>query len=358
MKAVVFISGIAMGLIATTGFAAACSFCGDPDLVASGPSVGPGVIPAEEAENAGLYTVTREFTGNIVTVSGQETQYTSTSVEVTQPTTKARDVAYAGTGEASFADGTSSNARPLLSDGRAAAGVWVDSYRQDASGNWVWFDRSFLVNDAEVAKEEAKVAAQVVARVEPVAATAIQIPASEPFQPALSVISMDLPEVLPDLRALADEPTGGTSVFGGSGAEGPVDRWIPREPADPATPGGPSMPRPGSGVVRAGVALGPQADVLTEIEVLRGRAVRLWIRATVDGVPARVISWRLDSGDVTALGPIAGSGDDPFIAQWIAVGQADDVFVARFDATVEVSGSTVIAPATILVAVRSPAIVE
>jgi hypothetical protein len=99
--------------------------------------------------------------------------------------------------------------------------------------------------------------------------------------------------------------------------------------------------------------------VLSRIEILRGRRVALWIRATVDGSPARVLAWRLVSGEVTALGPLSGAGDDPFVALWPAVGRPSDGFVIRFDAVVDVGGGSArSAPASINVIVRSPALVE
>jgi hypothetical protein len=124
-------------------------------------------------------------------------------------------------------------------------------------------------------------------------------------------------------------------------------------PSAPAS--GPAAPR----LVVAGIALGPQADVLDRVEVLRGRRIALWIRASVDGAPARVVAWRLLSGEVTALGPISGTGDDPLVATWPRVAAGAAPFPIRVRATVELAAEGPReADATIEVVVRSPALVD
>jgi len=111
--------------------------------------------------------------------------------------------------------------------------------------------------------------------------------------------------------------------------------------------------------VAAGLALAPQADALGRIEVLRGRRIALWVRATVDGEPARVIRWEFRGGEVTVLGAIAGSGEEPLVGAWREMGRQGASFVLTVRATVEVAGE---GPrevdATIEVVVRSPAVIE
>jgi hypothetical protein len=126
-------------------------------------------------------------------------------------------------------------------------------------------------------------------------------------------------------------------------------------PVTTTAPDGPPPVR--SRDVRVAIALAPQGDLLGRIEVLRGRRVSLWMRATVDGSPARVAAWTLVSGDLTALGPISGSGEEPLVATWRTLSAAP--FTVRVSVTVEVPGDGGRElEAAIDVIVRSPALVE
>lgn len=99
--------------------------------------------------------------------------------------------------------------------------------------------------------------------------------------------------------------------------------------------------------------------MLARIEVLRGRRVDLWARALVDGAPGRVASWSYSSGELTALGPIAGSGDQPLGAMWDRITPPGTTFAVRMSVTVDLPGEgNRIVTAHIEVVVRSPAIVE
>ena len=366
MRIVAIASGIVLGLIAATGLASACSYCGDPDLLAGGPSAGPTPILTPEDEHEGFYLINKGFTGNTVTTTGDTTTYGFTTVDVAQPVTIGRDVAVVGTGQTSFADGTSSNLRPTLSDGRPVAGTYVDSFKIDANGNKVWFDRTFLPDDSQTQTGNASAPPTDGSSAPPAA------PAPDPAQAPVPEVGPSQAPTPPAPDTTSPSPYDGTPPepvpaelipSAGGGAELEPDAPVEREtrPSETGgdTPGRPSTPDPRGREIRAGISLGPQADVLSRIEILRGRAVRLWIRATVNGSPARVLAWRLVSGDVIALGPVAGSGDEPFVAQWLDVGHPGDVFALRFDALVDTGGGAAArVPATIDVTVRSPAIVE
>jgi hypothetical protein len=234
----------------------------------------------------------------------------------------------------------------------------VDSFTLDADGNRVFLTRTFLPDDSELRKDAAKAATITPPEVTPAVVPPAQIPAAEVTPPE---VTPPAPKSGLDAPSTPVGPAPSAPDLAGTGLDVPLERdREPRDRADdpPATPVPPPSP-PAAHDVRAGVALGPQADVLSRVEILRGRRVRLWIRAFVDGAPSRVISWRLAAGDVTALGPVAGSGDEPFSAQWLTVGRPGDVFVLRFDAVVAVSGGDPrSAPAVVAVTVRSPALVE
>jgi len=336
--------------------AAACSYCGDPDLVPGGPPGGAGPFLSQEDIDQGFYVVTKAYTGDSVTVTGNLTRYSFQTNDVTTPTSVARDVSVVQSGQRSPFDGTSANPRPTLKDGRPVGGTYVDSFQIDASGNKVFIQRTFLADDSELAKDAARITTPPVAPAEVTVPKPVAAPVPDaPRPPAPSSPDTGTPTDLPD----TDGPEPGVV-----GTEPPAPREPERRPTEldedvPSSPRAPAPPAPGTADVRAGVALAPQADVLPRIEILRGRRVSLWIRATVDGSPSRVRSWRLISGEVAALGAIAGSGDDPFVAQWLEVGRAADPFVIRFEAVVETRGGTVrSAHASISVTVRSPAVIE
>lgn len=126
-------------------------------------------------------------------------------------------------------------------------------------------------------------------------------------------------------------------------------------PSALALPSAPPTPR----LVRAGIALAPQADPLDRVEVLRGRRIPLWIRATIDDVPARVTGWALLSGELISLGPVAATGDEPLVATWRSVTRPGTSFRVRVLASIDVpvEGRREV-ETSIEVVVRSPAIVQ
>jgi hypothetical protein len=169
---------------------------------------------------------------------------------------------------------------------------------------------------------------------------------SAPAAPAVTVTPSPAPTPIP--VAIATPPPALAAPSLGD---------APAQPTEPPPP--PAAPPPATRVVSAGIALAPQADPVSRAEVLRGRRVPLWVRAWVDAVPARVTSWRLLSGELTALGPVSGTGDEPLVARWLEVGPPGTTFPLRMRAGVDVPGEGVRElDVSIDVVVRSPAIVE
>jgi hypothetical protein len=229
--------------------------------------------------------------------------------------TTARLVATVATGEASSFDGLVFNGRMTRADGQAVSGSVYANYVWDGY-DWIFDRYVFFQDDSEIGPIAAPVALPPAPGAEgPPPAPVIEPPAF--VAPLVEGAGPDAPSV----------PT--------SDAVDPVRQ---RD-------------------VRAGIALAPQGDPLGRIEVLRGRRIALWVRATVDGSPARVIAWTLASGDLAALGPVRGSGEEPLVAMWPSV--ATTAFPIRIVATVEVpiEGSREIETG-IEVIVRSPALAE
>ncbi len=288
----------------------------------------PWTVAAEE----GRYRVNEVYVGSEISTSGLRTTYSTTTASA-DPGTAAQLIADVGAGVASGHDAELSNERAIRSDGRYVAGQVYE--------NFVWSGRDwehdkyvFFQNDSELASLPA-IPEPPAAVVEPPRAPALETtPVAVSDQPQ----TRDGPPA-PVVREPREDPL--------SPPSGPI--------APPTAPSASAPPR----VARAAIALAPQADSLGQIEVLRGRAVRLWMRAFVDGAPAAVTGWQLRSGEVTAIGPVGAAGDDPFVGTWERVTSASAPFVLTFDVAVSVPAEgTRIVPATIAVVVRSPAIVE
>jgi hypothetical protein len=111
-------------------------------------------------------------------------------------------------------------------------------------------------------------------------------------------------------------------------------------------------------VIRPAVAGAALADPVGAVEVLRGRAIRLWVRATVDGVPADVVSWRVTGGEHVALSPPVGGPDDAFVARWDEVTPGGESWSLGLEITVLAAGGLRTAMGEITVLVRSPALVR
>lgn len=286
------------------------------------PRPTPAPKPAALAASMGLHSVTQVWAGDVVRRTGPVTTYTSNTVQQNAGT-YAKQVATVSTGQKSAYDSSLSNPRTTLSDGRAVSG--------DIYANYVWTGSTLRLDRYVFFQDDAEVA-RLAARPVP---TPVRTPAPTP-RPAAAA-----PPPVPIAAPMT--PT-------------PVVVVATPQPA-PATPRPTPAPRPR--VVTAYIALAAQGDALARIEVLRGRRVDLWPRALVDGGPGRVSSWTLAAGDLTALGPVAGTGDQPLTARWDEVLVGPQPAVLRFSLLVDVPGEGQRrADASIEVIVRSPAVVE
>ena len=109
--------------------------------------------------------------------------------------------------------------------------------------------------------------------------------------------------------------------------------------------------------VRPAISLGPVGAPLATLEVLRGRAVSLWLRAFVDDREVPVRSWAVIAGDSGEALATAGSGAAPFQTSWRRLappGAAYEV-VFRIEVDTPDTGHRMV-DAAIAVIVRSPAL--
>jgi hypothetical protein len=294
-------------LLARTGSAAAWDPFGDqtPDPgPVTPPDPAPYVIPD------GVYLVTDVYTGDVVTTSGDTTTYSTTTTRET-PGTYARVIDVVGTGGDSAYDGASFNGRARLDDGRRVGGTYYEDFVLTAGG-LVSVNVVFFQDDSETRTSEV---------------------GSAPVQTRTATSATQ------SGSSVTAPPNDGASRAPASAR--PVD-----EPASPPTPR-----------VAAAVALAPLGPSLDAIEVLRGRSVRLFLRATSDGVAAPVRTWRLVGGSADVLSRREGGGADPCDALWLTLPAPGTVWTLRFEVTSDlVLGQTL--AATLRVAVRSPALDE
>lgn len=289
--------------------------------------------PDPEAERIalGLHQVSEAWTGHVVTSDGPVTSFSSSSVAM-DTGTSARLAASVGTGESSGYDGLLFGGRMSLSDGRLVKG--------DVYANYVWNGHEWVLDRYVFFQDDLEIARAAQVTVEPIPVS-VAPPAAPP--PAAAPPSSAIPAATPAASAPA--------------FVAPVIGDVPPPPAAVPPSGGPSQPV--SRAIRAGIALAPQAEPLGRVEVLRGRSVPLWVRATIDGTPARVLSWRLASGEVVTLGPVSGNGDEPLVATWHAITAPGATFAVGLRASVEVPGDVPQeVDAVIDVVVRSPALVD
>jgi hypothetical protein len=289
----------------------------------------------EVAAEIGVHRVTDTYAGDTVATSGLTTTWGTTTTHQLVDTA-ARLIATVGTGEASGLESVLWNGRARRSDGSLVRGTVYENFVWNGE-EWVHDKFVFFQDDSETAALP----------LEPVLATPIPVlPSPRAVPPPVSA-----PAASPWLPGASAAP----ALPIAAEPEGPA--WS--APVVPP-PNAPAVAAPAPRrAVSAGIALGPQADALGRIEVLRGRAVRLWARALVDAVPGRVLSWTLASGDLTAFGPVQGAGDDPLTAAWEHVSVAGAPFAVTLDVVVDVPGEgprDVVA--VIDVVVRSPALVE
>jgi len=295
-------------------------------------AVAPSPDPVALAAAAGRHMVTEVWTSDIVSTQGTTTTYSSTTASA-HPGTSAELVASVATGEASPYDALLFNRRTSLTDGRAVKGDVYANYVWNGY-DWVFDKYVFFQDDLELAR---------------LAQTPIPTPPPASIQPPSATP--------PPSTAPAAVPTPVPTASPMPAYVAPVTGDVPPASTAGSPPSPVSQPRPRT--VRAGIALAPQADPLGRIEVLRGRLIPLWVRATVDGVPVRVTRWQLVSGDVLALGPFSGTGDEPLMATWRSIPAVGGSYTVHIRATVDVDGE---GPrdvdAAIDVVVRAPALVE
>lgn len=285
--------------------------------------------PEAERITLGLHWVADAWTGHLVTTEGPVTTFTTSSVAL-ETGTAARLVARVGTGENSGYDPLLYGGRMALSDGRLVKG--------DVYANYVWTGFDWVLDRYVFFQDDLEIARLGQIPAEPIP-TSVLPPDPPPSVPAPPAVTAPIP-VTPPPAFVA-----------------PLTGDVPSTPVSSPPPNETSRPVPRE--VRAGIALAPQADPLGRVEVLRGRPVPLWVRATIDGIPARVVSWQLSSGDLIALGPVSGSGDEPLVATWRSITAPGMTFTVRVRATVDIPGEGPRAvDAAIDVTVRAPALVD
>lgn len=306
-------------------------------LVAPGPAAWyEPPPPPRPAIPAGFYLVTDVYAGDVVVRDGLRTTYSTTTVHAATDT-YARVLEYVGTGVPSVYDGRSFNGRAQISDGRLVAGTYYENGVLTSSGFQI-VSIVFFQDDSELAR---------LAAAPPVSPSPLPVPSPMPS-----------PTAVPSPVATLPPRPSVAPLIGGQIVSAPAGLPVGPTPAPVGAPG--ATPAPAREPdVRVGIALSPQGDALGGIELLRGRAVRLWPVARIDGVPARVIAWRLVSGELTALGPVAAGGDQPLVARWDRLAGPGAWWPIRMSVDVDVTGHPPrTLEALIEVVVRSPALVE
>lgn len=264
----------------------------------------------------GIYYVTDTYVADVVTSSGPLTTYSTATVHESTGS-YARVLDNVSTGASSAFDGSAFNGRLRLGDGRSVAGTYYENYAL-VGGAFVPVSVVFFQDDAELAR---------------VLATATSSPRGVPTpQPSAPLT--------PPSPALA---TGRPAVASCCQPSRPVTAAAPTPP--PARP------------IRPGISLLPAGTPISNLEVLRGRAVGLWPRAFVDGREVPVLSWTVVSGDAGDAVALAGSGGIPFQTSWdrLAPPGAAYELVFRIEVDTPETGHRT-ADAAIAVIVRSPAL--
>ena len=278
---------------------------------------------------SGIYYVTEVYVADVVSVSGPVTTYSTATIADT-PGTYARIADTVGTGAASSFDGAAFNGRATLTDGRQVAGTYYENFIL-SDGSFVPVSIVFFQDDSAIALAAARTPAP------PTPSPSITHPA--PLTPPPARTPSPAPTPSPGAGA---SPT--PTPFPGVGPTG-----------DPR----PAAPPPGSApVLRPGVAPSPLGDLAVTLEVLRGRAATVWFRAVADGVTVPVSSWRIVSGEHTALGATSGGQEDPFRARWDVVTGPTQAWILRLEATVVVDGIVYPTSGDVAVFVRSPALIR
>jgi hypothetical protein len=275
----------------------------EPPAPSREPDPAPFVAPPP-----GIYYVTDTYVTDVVTSSGPLTTYSTTTVHESTGS-YARVLDTVATGASSAFDGAAFNGRRRLGDGRAVAGTYYENYALTAGG-FVPVSVVFFQDDAELARLQA-----------------LSTPPPVASAPPSSTPTASAPPITRACCATAR----------------PVAMPMPTPP--PARP------------IRPGVSLVPAGAPLSNVEVLRGRAVALWPRAFVDDGEVPVVSWTLIAGDGGAALATTGAGGAPFRTSWQRLAAPGAAYELVFRVEVDMpDGARRTADATIAVTVRSPAL--
>lgn len=259
----------------------------------------------------GIYYVTDTYVADLVTSSGLVTTYsTSTLHESTGSYARVLDTV--GTGASSPFDGSAFNGRRALGDGRAVAGTYYENYVLTAGG-FVPVSIVFFQDDAEIAR-------LLAATPPPGAITPAQPIHSSPAATA---------RLFPPTCCAADA------------SDAPIARPSP------------SAVKP----IRPGISLLPAGAPLATVEVLRARAVSLYLRAFVDEREIPVRSWTIVAGEAGEALATAGVGGAPFRTSWPRLAPPGSAYelVFRVEVDTPETGHRTV-DAAIAVVVRSPAL--
>lgn len=289
----------------------------------------------------GLYLVTEVYVADIVSVAGPLTTYTTSTV-VETPGTYARVIDTVGTGAASAYDGSAFNGRTALDDGRGVAGTYYENFVL-SNGEFVPVSVVFFQDDSALAAGAPP----------PPTPSPVQTPAPTPV-PIAVVQPAPIPAAATPMP-VATAPQAPPVTLPTEIAR--IDPLV-EPPLAAAQPPSRNDTPPRPPVIRPGISASPIGEVRFEIEVLRGRAIPLWIRAAADGMPHPVASWRIRSGEHIALGPTSGGGDDALSARWDVVTPPGVAWILGVDVDLVIGGVPQSSFGEIAVVVRSPALVR
>jgi hypothetical protein len=258
----------------------------------------------------GIYYVTDTYVADVVTSSGPLTAYSTTTVHESTGS-YARVLDTVGTGASSPFDGSAFNGRRALGDGRSVAGTYYENYVLGAGG-FVPVSIVFFQDDAELARLQAA----------------------------------------PTPRATTQAPSTPLTPSATTRPPAPLCCAVPPPPAAIPSP----TPAP-TKTIRPGISLLPVSAPLATLEVLRGRAVSLFLRAFVDDREVAVKSWTVVAGDAGDALATSGSGAAPFRTSWRLLAPPGSAYelVFRIEVDTAETGHRTV-DAAIAVVVRSPAL--
>lgn len=255
-----------------------------------------------------LYYVTDTYVADVVTTSGPLTTYATTTVHESTGS-YARVLETVGTGASSVYDGTAFNGRRSLGDGRLVAGTYYENYVLAENG-FVPVSIVFFQDDAELARLLAL----------PTPSAIVIVPPS-PSAPTVAARTSPAP----------------CCVATSAGAPA----LLTPAPIKP---------------IRPGISLLPVSAPLSSVEVLRGRAVALFLRAFIDDRDVAVRSWTVIGGEAGEALATAGSGGVPFRSSWRRLAPPGAAYQIVFRIDVDTPEGRRTVEGTIAVIVRSPAL--